>query len=131
MAVNCFTTAALLRSGSFEGPEELLDGNLGDVGIGALVPVQEALDVHGVADVQGFDGVVDVGGVVAQVGLHAEVIGLAVDGGVEVQVVAVLAGAVPVVEEGDLVAVGIGGGLDGQALEGDELVHVVDESCSK
>ena len=40
---------------------ELLHRQRGDVGLGALVPVQEALEIDGVADLQVADGLVDFG----------------------------------------------------------------------
>lgn len=97
------------------------------MGVDALIPVEEALHVDGLAHLQVLHRRIHVGGVVAQVGLHGEGVGLAVVGGVEVQVIAVGAGAVPAVQEGGLVAAGILGGLHSQALEGDQLVLVVDE----
>lgn len=43
-----------------------------DVRVGALVPVQEAFHVDFVADLQLLHGLVDIGILVAQIGLHGE-----------------------------------------------------------
>lgn len=97
------------------------------MGVDALVPVEEPFGVDHVADLQCFNSLIHLGVLTAQVGLHAEGVGLVVHGDVEVQVVALLAGAVPVVQEGSLVAVGVGAGSHGQAGEGNELVLMVDQ----
>ena len=70
----------------------LRHGHAGDVGVDALVPVQEAFAVDGLADFQVLDGAVDVGGAVAQVALHHKGVGLTVVRNIEVQVVALGAG---------------------------------------
>ena len=105
----------------------LLNGDAGDVRIGALVPVEEAFHVDGVANVEALDGLVNLRGGVVQVGLDGEVVGLVAGGGVEVQVVAFLARAIVVVEEGNFLARGVLGRGNGQVLEGDLLVLVLDE----
>ena len=102
-------------------------GNGSDVGVDALVPVEEALGIDHVADLQRFHSLIDLGVLAAQGGLYAEGVGLAVYGDVEVQVVALLAGAVPVVQESSLVAVGVGAGSNGQAGEGNKFVLMVDQ----
>ena len=84
------------------------------MGVGALVPVEEALGVDGLTDLQILDCIIDVGGVVAEVAFHGEGVGLAIAGDVEVQVIAVRAGAVVLVQESSLVAVAIGAGFHGQ-----------------
>ena len=53
--------------------------NSGDVGVDALVPVQEALDVDGIADLQSLDSLVDLSAGAAQVGFHAEGVGVAIE----------------------------------------------------
>ena len=51
-------------------------GHAGDVGVGAFVPVEEAFHVDLVADGEVLHGVVNVGGVVAQVGFNGEGVGV-------------------------------------------------------
>ena len=65
------------RSGTSEA--RLRGGGHGDdVGIDALVPVEEALHIDHVAHVQRLDGIVDVGARAAEVGFHGEGVGRAV-----------------------------------------------------
>ncbi len=88
------------------------------MGIDALIPVEEAFHVDGLSDLEVLHSGIHLGGAVAQVGLDGESVGLAVVGGVEVQVVAFGAGAVVVVQEGpSLPASVLSGGLYGQAVE--------------
>ena len=99
------------------------------MGLSAFVPVEEAFDVDGVADVEATDCVVNVGGFVAEIVFNNEGVGVAADGCVEVEVAvgAFLTGTVPVVEERCFVAVCVGGRFHGQTVECNELVLVVDE----
>ena len=76
----------------------------GDVGVDALIPVQEALDVHLVASLQLSESLVNIGVGTGQVTLHAEVVGSAVQRDGDIDVVAGL--TVLVVNS-----------LDGQTLE--------------
>ena len=64
------------------------------MGIDTFIPVQITFHVDNIADLQILDCRIYIGGIVAQVGFYNEGIGLAVQGNVEVQVVAVRAGAV-------------------------------------
>ena len=64
------------------------------MGVYTVIPVQEALHIDLVANLQVLDCLVDVRVLVAEIGLHSESIGLAVEGYVEVKVVALLAGIV-------------------------------------
>ena len=91
------------------------------MGVHALIPVQEALHVHDIAHVQSLDGLIHVGAGAAEVALYHEGVDLVVQGHIEVQVVTLGAGAVPVVQEG---SAGIVGGGHGHTLEGDLLVLV-------
>ena len=102
-------------------------GNADDMGVGALVPVEEALQVDGVADLQILHGLIDLGARAAEIAFHGEGVGRAVYADVEIQVVAVLAGAVPLVEPGHGIPLGVGAGLHGHAGEGDLFIHVVDQ----
>ncbi len=92
------------------------------MGIGALVPVQEGLKVDAVANVQGLHRPVDLGLLIAEIVLHAELVGLAVLGELEVQVVGLVL----------RVLVGEGGAalvarLNGHALEGHQPVLMLDQ----
>ena len=79
------------------------------MGVGTVVPIQEALDVNHIAGVQGADGLVNLSIGAGEVSFHAELGGELTLGQGHIDVVAGL-----VVLEGDL--------LNGQALDGDELV---------
>ena len=94
----------------------------GDVRVDTLVPVQEALKVDDIADLQLLDCLVDIALGVTQIGLYGEVVGLAILGYVEIQVVALFAGAVPIVQEGCAVLADL---LDGHAGEADQTVHLL------
>ena len=65
----------------------LLHDHAGDVRVRALVPVEEALHIDHVADLQRFNRLIDVGIAAAEVILHAEIVGLAIIGDLEIQVV--------------------------------------------
>ena len=97
------------------------DGQRGDMRVGSLVPVQETLEVDDIADVQGLDGLIDLGVLAAEIELHAEFIGRVADGDLEIQVVGLVVGVLVGESRAGLVI-----GLDLRALEGDELVHVAD-----
>ena len=93
------------------------------MGVDALIPVEEALSVNNLANLQGLHGLVDLGGAVTEVGLHGEGVGLVAHSDIEVQVIPLGAGAVPVVEEGHVVAgVVLASGHHGEALEVHQLV---------
>ena len=87
----------------------------GNVGVDTLVPVQEALDVDLVARFQRSESLVDIGVGTGQVTLDAEAIGSTVVGNIDIDVITGL--TVLVVDS-----------FDGQTLEADELVLVVDQS---
>ena len=98
----------------------LHDRKGGGLEVGALVEVQEAFHIDHVADLQILDGLVDLGLLVAEIVLHAELIGRIAGSDLEVQVVGFLLG----------VLVGKGGAglvirLDGQPGKDDQLVHIV------
>ena len=93
----------------------------------ALVPVQEALHVDDVSHLQLLHCLVNVGSVITQIRFHNKAVGLTIQGNVEVQIVAVLSGAIPVIKESHLVSVCICGRLHGHALEGNVLVLMVDQ----
>ena len=82
--------------------------------VGAVVPVQEALHIHHIAGLQSADSGVDLGLRTGQVSLHAEVVACAVVAEGDIDIVAGL--AVLVLDC-----------LDGQTLEGDELILMVDQ----
>ena len=96
--------------------DALFNGYAGDVGVNAVVPVQEAGQINGIAELQTINSLVNIGVLATQVGLHTHVVGLAVHGDVEVQVAAGGAGAVPVVQESGLLAFTVGGSSNGSAL---------------
>ena len=93
----------------------------------AFVPVQEAFSVESRSGGQLFNCLVDIAVLVAKCGLNRELIDLAIETDVEVQVIALLAGAVIVVKEGGLVAVRILAGSQLKALERDLLVHFINQ----
>ena len=96
--------------------------------VNAFVPVKEAFHIDLVADLEVLNCGVNISGVVAEIRLNGEGVGVAVDGNVEVRVVAVLTGAVPLVEVSNVVAVSVlAGSFNGHALEGNELVLMVDK----
>ena len=98
------------------------------MGIYALIPVQEALHVDHIADLEILYSGIYIRGIVAQIGLDGEGVGLSVIGNVEVQIVAVRAGAVPVVQERHVVSVRIlAGGFYGHSGEGYEFILMVDQ----
>ena len=49
-----------------------LNGDSGHVGVDALIPIQEAQNVNGIADLEVLDGVIDLGGLVAEIALYGE-----------------------------------------------------------
>ena len=102
-------------------------GYSGDVGVHALIPVQETFQVDLVTNLQILDSLINGGILAAQIALNGEVVGLTVDGDVEVQVVAVLTGAIPLVEVGNIVAVCVLGSLNGHTLEGYEHILALDQ----
>ena len=59
----------------------------------ALIPVQKAFQIYGLSDLQLFYSGINIRGVVTEIGLYRKGIGLAIQRSVEVQVVAVGAGA--------------------------------------
>ena len=67
------------------------------MGIHALVPVEEALHINGITDVQCLYSLIDIGPGSGEIRLNGEGIYIAVQGNLEVQVVAVCAGAVTVI----------------------------------
>ena len=92
----------------------LSGGDGGYVGIYTFIPIEEALNVNYVAFLESANGGVNLGVGAGKVGLYAEVIGSAV------------------VAEGDIdvitgLVVLVGHLLDGQSLEGNKLVLVVDQ----
>ena len=96
--------------------------------VGVFIPVQETGDIDSIADLQFFDSFVDIGVRTAQRGVYSERISPAVLGDVKIQVVSLFAGAIPIVEEGDILArIIFGGRGDGQAGKADELVLPADE----
>ena len=92
----------------------LSGGDGGYVGIYTLIPIEEALNVNYVAFLESANGGVNLGVGAGKVGLYAEVIGSAVVAEGDIDVIAGL-----VVLVGHL--------LDGQSLEGNKLVLVVDQ----
>ena len=84
------------------------------MGIYTLIPIEEALNVNYVAFLESANGGVNLGVGAGKVGLYAEVIGSAVVAEGDIDVIAGL-----VVLVGHL--------LDGQSLEGNKLVLVVDQ----
>ncbi len=56
------------------------------MGIHAVVPVEEALHIHGLADLQSLYSLVHIGVGAAQIGFHGEGICIAVQGDIEVKV---------------------------------------------
>ena len=72
-----------------------------------LIPIQEALKINCLTNFKSLDCLVDVCACACQVRLNSKCICCAVLGDVEVQVIAVSAGAVPVVNVGCLIAVRI------------------------
>ena len=97
------------------------------MGVHAFVPVQEAFHVDDIADSQSFCSLVNFGVSAGEVGFDGEGVDVFADLSVEVNVVALRAGAVPVVQESSFCAVCIGGCNDGRALEGNEFVLVLDQ----
>lgn len=108
----------------------LLYGDGSDMRICTVVPVQISLHINGIANLQIFHSLVDVCAAVTQIGFHAESIGLAVLGYVEVQVAVGVGGAGVVVVINESAVIGLAVffiGLHGHALEGYELVLVFDQ----
>lgn len=70
----------------------------------ALIPIEEAFHIDLVADVERLNGVINLGVLVAKVGFYGEGIGVLAKGHVEVQVVAILAGTVPLIKVSYVVA---------------------------
>ena len=90
------------------------------MGVHAFVPVQEAFNIHDIANLQRFDSLVGFGVVAAEIELHAEVEGQVILGEADIQVVRLVLGVLVV--EGS--AVILGG--NGQALEQDQLILVLE-----
>ena len=93
------------------------------MGIYALIPIQESLHVDNIADLEGFNGLIDIGGVAAEVGLNGEGINLIIDGCLEVEVAVsfLRTGTIIVVKECYFFAVKLGSN-DGHTLEAYELI---------
>ena len=71
----------------------------------SLVPVQEALDIDGVADVEVLYCLINIGILAAQVGLYGKGIGCSVCRYIEVNIVTFGSGAIVVVQEGCVLTV--------------------------
>ena len=94
----------------------------------AFIPVKEALHIDRLPDFQVLHCRIHIRRAVAEVGLDHKRIRLAVLRDVEVQIVALAAGAVPVVKERHIISgIVLSGRLNSQALECHELVLMVDE----
>ena len=91
-----------------------------------VVPVREALHVDDIANLKTFNSLVNVSGVVAEIRLNGEGVGLSVQGNVEVQITVGISrtGTIPVVQESSA-ALGL---LNSHSLEGNELVLIVDQT---
>ena len=101
------------------------------MGIHALIPVQEALHVDHIADLEILHCGINIRGVIAQIGLNGEGVGFAVIGSVEVQIIAVRTGTVPVVQKSDIVsALILTGSFHSQSLEFNELILMIDQLVS-
>ena len=84
------------------------------MGVGAIVPVQEALHIHHVAHIQSANGSIDLAVGASQVSFHAEISGQLANGEGNIDIVTRLAVLVL-----DL--------FNGQALDGNQLVLVVNQ----
>ena len=99
------------------------------MGVNTVVPVEEALSVDNVADLECLNCLVNCSILAAEVGLYCKGICVCSVAYVEVKVVSVLTRSVPLVEERNVVAVCILACYYCQALEGYELVHMLDKLC--
>ena len=48
------------------------NGDLGDVGVNSVVPVEEALGINDIANLEAFNSLVNIGGIVAEIRLYGE-----------------------------------------------------------
>ena len=94
----------------------------------AFVPVQEALHVDDIADLQRFNGLVHVGVFIAEIGFYGKGVFRTVLGDLEVQVIPLFAAAVILVKEGRAAFIG---GFYGKALEFHKAVHVLLERTNR
>ena len=60
--------------------------DLGDVGVNSVVPVEEALCIDSVANLKAFNCLVNIGGIVAEIGLYSEGVCVSADRNLEVKV---------------------------------------------
>ena len=100
------------------------------MGLGSVVPVQEALDIDLVANLQSLDSLVNIGVSAGadHVDVDSEGVGVGAVGDVEVQVaIASFAGAVVAVQEGSFLALSVLGGSHSQTLDGNQIVHAVSQ----
>ena len=107
----------------------LAGSNRSDVGLCTVVPVQEAFQIDHIADLQVANSLISLAAQAAQVGLHTEGVHLAINGYIEVQVVAFLTGVVPLVQEHVLVGIVLhSGSHNSSALEGNLHILIVHQS---
>ena len=98
------------------------------MGIHTLIPVQKALHVNLVADFQRFYCIVNLSAAVAQVRFYGEVIGTAIQRNIEIQIITLLAGAIPAVQTSHVVSIFLlSGGLNGHTLKGHKLILMVNQ----
>jgi len=95
-----------------------------NVGIRPLVPVQETFHIDDVANLKIFNGSVHIGGIVTEIGFYRKRVCSAVQGYVKVQVVPLLSGTVPFIQECRAAVVGR---FNGHAFEGHIFILVCGE----
>ena len=97
------------------------------MGIYALIPVQEAFHIDDVPDLQLLDCLIYVCRIVAQIGLYGKGIGLSIQRYIKIQIISILTGTIPVLQERNFVAIGVLAGLNCHSLEGYKLILVIDQ----
>ena len=97
------------------------------MGLCTIVPVQEAFQIDDLANLQVTNSLICAGTNTAQIGLDTEGVLSATNGNIEVQIVALSAGAIPLIQE---CIAGIVGSHNSSALDGNKHIHVVSQIFS-
>ena len=94
--------------------------------IGSIVPIQEAFHVNHITGLQCFNSFVDISVFVAQIGFYCKGKCFTIDRCIEIQIISLRTGTIPVIQERSFFFICVFGKLNCESLEGNKLVHMID-----
>ena len=97
------------------------------MGVHTFVPVQEAFHIDNITDFEVLYCFINICTLAAEIGFYGESIGFAINGYVEIEVIAILTGSIPFEEIRNIVAFRILGSSNCHTLEGYKHILIFDE----